>query len=271
MPVPCPPYPPSMVVSLRSLSSSRGFDGCEKRRDTGGRKWRKGLETGGSKGGPRIPRVGGIGGADVEVQLISRGVKREGKREREGVIRWRARGMSQGLRWQIRRIYPYLLGALNSRDASTGAVSGCFLLNRLTFRCMRLLRRSIKWLHIISWMRLVRGFNLNPPIGEEWWFQSRKRSMEIDQSSIYGNCCYTQLQRGSKKIWIWFHSIYETLITKFHYKRFPRMIVSNRFLFLFFFVLSAYRERAISRRRNNWNRILFGVNEIRRVIIFDKS
>lgn len=168
MPVPCPPYPPSMVVSLRSLSSSRGFDGREKRRDTGGRKWRKGLETGGSKGGPRIPRVGGIGGADVEVQLISRGVKREGKREREGVIRWRARGMSQGLRWQICRIYPYLLGALNSRDASTGAVSGCFLLNRLTFRCMRLLRRSIKWLHIISWIRLVRGFNLNPPIGEEW-------------------------------------------------------------------------------------------------------
>lgn len=41
--------------------------------------------------------------------------------------------------------------------------------------------------------------------------------------------------------------------------------------FCFFFVLSAYRERAISRRRNNWNRILFGVNEIRRVIIFDKS
>lgn len=50
------------------------------------------------------------------------------------------------------------------------------------------------------------------------------------------------------------------------------MIVSNRLLFsFFFFVLSAYRERAISRRRNNWNRILFGVNEIRRVIIFDKS
>lgn len=47
---------------------------------------------------PRNPRVGGIGGADVEVQLISRGVKREGKREREGVIRWRVRGMSQGLR-----------------------------------------------------------------------------------------------------------------------------------------------------------------------------
>lgn len=137
MPVPCPSYPPSMAVSLRSLSSSRGFGGREKRRDTGGRKWRKGLETGGSKGGPQNPRVGGISGADVEVQLISRGVKREGKREREGVIRWRARGMSQGLRWQIRRIYPYLLGALNSRDASTGAVSGCFLLNRLTFRCMR--------------------------------------------------------------------------------------------------------------------------------------
>lgn len=74
-----------MAVSLRSLSSSRGFGGREKRRDTGGRKWRKGLETGGSKGGPRNPRVGGISGADVEVQLISRGVKREGKREREGV------------------------------------------------------------------------------------------------------------------------------------------------------------------------------------------
>lgn len=106
MPVPCPsslPHPLlSMAVSLRSLSSSRSFGVREKRRDTpeggnGERGWKlQGRRE--APPSPRNPRVGGIGGADVEVQLISRGVKREGKREREGVIRWRVRGMSQGLR-----------------------------------------------------------------------------------------------------------------------------------------------------------------------------
>lgn len=200
MPVPCPPYPrPLRMAYPFALCLLPAVSAAVRREETPeGGKWRKGLETGGSKGGPRNPRAGGIGGADVEVQLISRGVKREGKREREGVIRWRARGMSQGLRWQIRRIYPYLLGALNSRDASTGAVSGWFLLNRLTFRCMRLLRLSIKRLHIISWTRLVRGFNLNfpsdPQLGEEsdGFGRGKDRWKSIDRIYMYGNCCHTK-------------------------------------------------------------------------------
>lgn len=99
------------------------------------------------------------GGADVEVQLISRGVKRRGEvrlvggskgaEERQGVreresqsgigerqrretalesertgVVWRSQGVSQGLRWQIRRICPYLFRALNSRDASQRRAAG---------------------------------------------------------------------------------------------------------------------------------------------------
>lgn len=66
-----------------------------------------------------------------------------------------------------------------------------------------LLRLSIKRLHIISWTRLVRGFNLNPPISTKscQGIQSRKRSMEIDQSNIFVItviCNYKKVQKGSE-------------------------------------------------------------------------
>lgn len=115
------------------------------------------------------------GGADVEVQLISRGVKREGvrlvggskgteqrKRHRRRGERERQGERQRGREWEntgwfgahrgcrrdcgdrSRRICPYLLGALNSRDASQRRAAnrergwgrgGEIRSNRLTFRC----------------------------------------------------------------------------------------------------------------------------------------
>lgn len=62
-----------------------------------------------------------------------------------------------------------------------------------------LLQLSIKRLHIISWTRLVRGFNFNPPIR----ILEKRRvvdSVEEDQSNIFCSCCHMEVGRGSKRM-----------------------------------------------------------------------
>lgn len=104
--------------------------------------------------------MGGIGGADVEVQLISQGVKREGKRGGGGEGSDSAEG--QGVVAGIAVTDPPYL-SLSARGIKFA---------RCQYRCRQrlvplesvniplyaLLQLSIKRLHITSWTRLVRGF-----------------------------------------------------------------------------------------------------------------
>lgn len=147
MPVLCPPPPPHQPTSslcatfvlcllpVIRVTSRR----AEKRRDIAreGAEVEKGAGNCSVEGRPRNQ-------SGWDRWCRRRGPINQPRRETRGETRrvgsdsdGGSGGMSQGLRWQIRRIYPYLLGALNSRDASNGAVSGWFLLNRLTFRCTR--------------------------------------------------------------------------------------------------------------------------------------